>query len=800
MRKKVHEAQRYGTTNENATAKARLARRAMGGVGKSAAPRILSEDELRIKKWLDRKIADINLREEAADTLRKQCEQQLALVNKKEALEMERTSMEKSFREVVTGSHGTAKTLSKEEKEALKEIEDRLESVDSQLKLRDRNISEIESKLANGDIASAQESAIEALKKNSAVSLPASHELIRLLFDMLVATKSSSQQRKSSLNRSEAREKQLKQDLDDAARHMNALRRTHDMELTRAANDYEEKLAGLFNHSSIGKQIIAESTGEPPETPPADSVTSTGRHRSSAEASYRMLLSVASEQSNLLKSRLERESSRTNDLQSRISEVDHTCSTLQKEIEEKDVHIKFLEDERALFRDLADSLRAGISTLGGETGHTILKQINDRVGGGVASDESDDETESMLGEYSNLGDIITRTGNVTEKKRSTSSDRNLCSLSSSAPSSVVYDRLTNPSNFTGSMKNAFGEDLEEKRQKVKLIKSGTGPTKGHAASGQRANHNKDHIAAYLEGTSNALGNGVHPPGDYPPEMSGLPPMSGRSYSQATVKDSTPLRLKVGGSGTVTGANGARALTPPKPHSAQPSPGPRVKCLASVKAGLASIAIQLAEGEEPKGRSHSDSITELHKSAPPRAGNAALELTDLDVEASSTVPDTDGETSPIQLNGAAGTRKLWQRAEVIDEPLTRSRKNSLDSVYSSVIDEYKNNPEEEDKLVISIPSRSQSGGSAAPDTIEVRDTKPAKESFPVAVEDENRFEDEDDYYNSMGASANGVASAVKSREEMHSTRIKNRLQSATAPMLLMTPRSPLPKPLNIILKK
>ena len=72
MRKKVHEAQRFGTTNENATAKARLARRAMGGVGKSAAPRILSEDELRIKKWLDRKIADINLREEAADTLRKQ--------------------------------------------------------------------------------------------------------------------------------------------------------------------------------------------------------------------------------------------------------------------------------------------------------------------------------------------------------------------------------------------------------------------------------------------------------------------------------------------------------------------------------------------------------------------------------------------------------------------------------------------------------------------------------------------------------------------------------------------------------
>jgi hypothetical protein len=39
-----------------------------------------------------------------------------------------------------------------------------------------------------------------------------------------------------------------------------------------------------------------------------------------------------------------------------------------------------------------------------------------------------------------------------------------------SPKGVVYDRLTNPSNFTGSMKTVF-QDVQKKQQKVKQIKS-----------------------------------------------------------------------------------------------------------------------------------------------------------------------------------------------------------------------------------------------------------------------------------------------------------------------------------------
>ena len=823
LRKKVHETQKYGLVSESVTSKARLARRAMGGAGKSSAARILTEDELRVKKWLDRKIADINSREEAADTLRKQCEQQLALLNRKEALEAEKESIEKSMRDVITGTHGGEKSLSRVEQEALREIEDRLESVDSQLKLRDRNISEIESKLATGDIASAQESALEALKKNSAVSLPASHELIRLLFNMLVATKSSSQQRKSSLCRSEAREKQLRQDLDESSQQMNTLRRTHDMEITRTANDYEEKLSGLFTHSTIGKLVMAESGAQSLSSDAVDKIPSpeasptAGKMKSSAEASYKMLLSVANEQSSLLRSRLERESTRTGVLEGRINEVDITCAGLQRDLEEKDVHIKFLEDERTLFRDLADSLREGISTLGGETGHTILKQIKDRVGGAVASDESDDETESMLGEYSNLGDIISRTGNVTEKKRNYSPDRGLSSLAISVPNlstgrgDIVYDRLTNPSNFTGSMKTAFGDELTEKREKIKMTKSSSGAPKKDmsGALSAKAKDNKEHIALYLEGTPTFPGSRCATPECPLEQQAALPPPPPKIHTP-TAKDSAGFgRFKVPAMGV---AGVQRTITPPhsRLNGVLPHAGPRVKSLAHVKAGLDSITEQLAEAMEGRRRSSSMSGPETPRSSDAEATSVptARTLAELEVDVESTIPDTDAP-SPIRLHPTLAAMRKKRSQLHVDDPLEvgRGRRDSLESTYSSVIDDDQT-PEDEkhaEKLTITIPTRHPPSDVTASEKFEVTETKRIKaQDAAKAAAEECNFEeevgDEDGEFCGPDSDQGAPGGTSKTREEVHISKIKNRLQSATAPMTPLTPRSPPPKPLAVMLKR
>ena len=475
MRRKLSEIQRPETPRGKSVI-SRLNRSPQG-----TNVKILSEDDFNTKKWLDSRIADINAREEAADTLRKQFEQQLALLNRKESLEKERSSM-KGMRAVVTA--GSKTVLSEEEEEALQEIEDRIESVEGQLKLRDRNISEIQSKL--GRDISPQDGTVEALQ-STVGSLPAAHELIALLFNMLVSSKSVSKQRKTALLRVEGKEKVLRVDLDEANKRMKATIRAHDMELTRSANEYEEKLLGLFSHSSIGQIVRMESELYPADT--AESVQnaqgnfSTDDHYAMAsqsfslgpnsslepDSSHRIRIAATTEQSSLLKSKLERESRRNVELQIQNSELSLSGQRLQQELEEKAVYVKFLEDERTLFRDVADRLRAGISVLGGSAGEVILSQIKD--------DEDDDEDcEGFRGEFTNLGEIITRTGSVTER---IFSDPRLSATAPGGTASgsrdIVYDRLTNPSNFTGAMKNAFGDDLAKKRQKVQQIKSSHPP-------------------------------------------------------------------------------------------------------------------------------------------------------------------------------------------------------------------------------------------------------------------------------------------------------------------------------------
>ena len=534
MRKKVNDAQRYGSMAPSESNSGRLAKRTCAVKNAPPAKRVLSEEELRVKKWLDRRIQDINAREEAAEGLRKQCEQQLALLSRKEALEKEKHTIQQtalSLRDVIVEGGGSDQGgLSRGEEEALQEIEDRLDSVEGQLRLRHRNISEIEDQLTLADEAALPEKTLEALKRSSAGSLPAAHEVIRLLFDMLVGAKSAAQQRRAALARAEAKERQLRADLDEGASRMAALARAHDMEVTRAANEYEEKLQGLFTHSAMGRVVFQESgmQREEPSSPraaaeEARSLGSSPTHLTSAgwstpdnghadvlmryhprslprpeggevleatDMRSSVMLEVAVEQTKLLRARLDRESTRNNYLQERVADLDTTRQQLQRELEEKAIHVRFLEDERQLFKEMADDLRAGMASLGG-AGMNVLKQVRGASRRADVEDEEEDtDTDSVLGAFDSLGDVITRTGSVTGAHALSAAavasattspiadrpDRHNSPprppVGAGAGAGSIYDRLTNPSNFTGAMKNVFEQDLAQKRQKVQLIKSG----------------------------------------------------------------------------------------------------------------------------------------------------------------------------------------------------------------------------------------------------------------------------------------------------------------------------------------
>ena len=539
MRKKISDSQRLHSSD---TAKGRSASVRVHSRSPRGNIKILSEEDLNTKKWLDIKIADINAREDAVDTLRKQFEQQLALLNRKEALERERSSM-RSMRSVVTGE--SKGVLNADEEEAMQEIEDRIESVEGQLKLRNRNITEIQSKL--GGDGSGQDVTVEALK-NSIGSLPAAHELITLLFDMLVNSKATSKQRKTALLRVEGKERQLRIDLDDAGKRMNALVRAHDIELTRSANEYEDKMLGLFSHSTIGQIVRMESGMRPNESTDSivnnlgnfsvdeagtfsaqNSFSAAGCRSHNNESANKIIVAASNEHCNLLRIKLDREGRRNTELQTRISELTHSTIRFQQDLEEKNVLIKFLEDERTLFRDMADRLRAGISVLGGTAGEIILSQMKE-------DEDSDDDCDGFKGEFTNLGDIIHRNGSIHEKAVLTSTSGS--GTSAAASRDVVYDRLTNPSNFTGAMKNAFGDDLLKKRQNVQMIKS------SHPPKRVNVSHTKtDSLRITKDMIPTLSENSLHPSNESSPVATSLSTPR-RSPTSVPMKDISVIENKV----------------------------------------------------------------------------------------------------------------------------------------------------------------------------------------------------------------------------------------------------------------
>ena len=161
--------------------------------------------------------------------------------------------------------------------------------------------------------------------------------------------------------------------------------------------------------------------------------------------------------------------------------------------------MRFLEDERQLFKDMADDLRASASaaSFAGPVGKPGQKagaarpgrrplRLDDLRGGSAAAaageeDDEDEETDSVLGAFDTLGDVIRQTGTVPgvtpfdgrDKSPPRASNAPVSAQGPPGPPglypSSIYDRLTNPSNFTGAMKNVFKQDLAQKRQKVPSV-------------------------------------------------------------------------------------------------------------------------------------------------------------------------------------------------------------------------------------------------------------------------------------------------------------------------------------------
>eukprot|EP00599_Poterioochromonas_sp_BG-1_P008389 CAMPEP_0173142146 /NCGR_PEP_ID=MMETSP1105-20130129/5918_1 /TAXON_ID=2985 /ORGANISM="Ochromonas sp., Strain BG-1" /LENGTH=1680 /DNA_ID=CAMNT_0014055489 /DNA_START=87 /DNA_END=5126 /DNA_ORIENTATION=- len=546
-----------------------------------SSKRFLSEEELKTKKWIDQRITEISAREAAAEALKKQYEHQLELLHKKELLERERSlailhaktsddggeekqgsslNADKDHRSDLQNSHSQDFSdtneidsphrqllLSSHEEEKLLEIiEERISTINGQLNARNQKISDIEKQMNAGGEIAGSEKALEVLKRTAAGSLPASHELIRLLFDMLIHSNKSLQIKMKQTEDLSEKEKNLTMKIDDLQRQLISEKRNFDMELTSMNREYEEKLQSIFqqittleyNPNSLPSANVTNNppSVQPPSTPDrklfrpqsnnsilTSSATGMGGKffglfggnrlidKSSPIKSFDSVdvqLTIALEENKFLKAQNERESLRYAQLRDKCSELESIKLRLMRDLEEKNQQIRFLEEDRGLFKDMVEDLKMGLNKLGKDgkaVVHSVKHSANQQKRNGlfgeylqISEDDTSDEEDSasVIGQFQNLAQEIRRGGLTTPTSSAASSpgfvtypvgfgstastpthsSSNTATAVTTAQSSRnIYDRLTNPSNYTGHMKNVFENDLELKRKKIQQMKN---PVKG----------------------------------------------------------------------------------------------------------------------------------------------------------------------------------------------------------------------------------------------------------------------------------------------------------------------------------
>lgn len=481
-----------------------------------------SDDQMKLKSWLERKVKEVTAREQAVEALRRQCETQLKLANEKRLLEESRASIRQVITQQTIDNNEDHKILTKEEEEALSEVEERIQALDNQMLSRNQQIERMESQLTEDSDEQSSKDTLELLSQHASNSHN-TYSIIKLMFDMLVKVKMLARNRKDTIAHLEEREKRYREQLEEANLRLTNLSRQHSKELDRLDREFEEKLAGIINYSSIG-QLLRKSSIQGPfvhgsdqefeGTTPASQNSPPNRLRRGSSVSFRSIphlgispfksssnvlgmtdsnssdrvlpdparseeydtmkaaLIIANEKNSALKEKCSREEVRIQSLERNIDDLLTSNQELQSELQGKQTENDFLEEECRALREIIEDFKRRIKKLEGGIGVKIIQDVRNinNVRRAYSSDDeeddSDEETESVLDMFSSLGSEIQRTGSIRAPS--------LAAKKSKADSSGsnIFDRLTNPNYFTGTQKTLFTKDVEVNRAKVQLIKEG----------------------------------------------------------------------------------------------------------------------------------------------------------------------------------------------------------------------------------------------------------------------------------------------------------------------------------------
>jgi len=446
LRKKANDLQKFGPA-ESITA-ITMARKLALSRATTSKSKSFSQDQLKTKAWLDKRLHDITAKEKTVNTLMQKYEQQLQLLDQKHKLERERDEMES--RVLVEGQLENSSTAFKPVG-SLREIDNLMESLDRQLSAKVKDIDDMQYDLMGSRGLADNERTLEHLHAY-AKSLPDAHELIRLLFDMLVKSSVSASNRFDSAKQLEEMLKSTEAELQEKRTELIILHRAKESEMTKITTLYEEKLFGLLEHSSIGQLLtealpinglIGESVA--PENVSVEDIVSKDQMNA--------FFSISNERARFLKSESERLAASNEKLEVLLAEKEMSINDLTRLNSERNEHIRFLEEECSVFKHIADDLRSGLLAVSSGNGSSSIKKmisVQSRERLNFSDDDDDEEvleSEDTIFEFISLADEIQKTGEV--------------SLEPVKP--IVFDRLTNPSNFTGSQKNVFLQNLMKKK-------------------------------------------------------------------------------------------------------------------------------------------------------------------------------------------------------------------------------------------------------------------------------------------------------------------------------------------------
>jgi len=462
-------------------------------------------NEGNARKWLDQKVAEVTKREEELTKLKEEYRRRMALSRQKENLEGIRQSMHErvTLRDLISVEPPSlglipnkttpkpktpASALTPEEEEALVDIETEIEQLKSQIEVKDKRLVVLRKRM--DDPVSHKEHQKRQLDQltQSVSTVAQAQSVIRLLFNMLVSTRKAHKQSTAQVTELSSQVKRLSTAVDEGERRRTLDVRRFDQEIVKAATEYEQKISGLIDHTHMSGFFQA-SNEEPfsvmpamsesfprsealtplrqpsneglPQFSPADGSWSFSGLGNPEQ--FKVMLRLANERNEALRKKVNKLQSSNEEITRWLTDLEGAREKDKEAMEDKEQMLQWLEYDLKQMRIKYSAVKAKLdevsSSLEQEDEHEpdILLLEPDPIDYGQDSDADSDEIDIP---WADIMAIDQAGGRVPEFFNETTK---------SGHGKNIFERLTNPSTFTG-MHKRDEQELEKKKKLVQKVR------------------------------------------------------------------------------------------------------------------------------------------------------------------------------------------------------------------------------------------------------------------------------------------------------------------------------------------